>query len=99
MASAADIITYIGVPLAVLGVSPILYNFLVAFYVKTFTKHTLLANQIEAEIRSRFMNGIVEVDFTDLQTRIAPLSGRGRGSHRTNSEEPQACIMAAIFVP
>ena len=31
MVSATDIITYIGVPLAVLGVMPILYTFLAVF--------------------------------------------------------------------
>jgi hypothetical protein len=32
MTSPADIITYVGVPLAVLGISPILYNFVNAFF-------------------------------------------------------------------
>jgi hypothetical protein len=40
MESPADIITYIGVPLAVLDVSPILYNFIIAFFIKLRFKAT-----------------------------------------------------------
>ena len=80
MPSATDIITYIGVPLAVLGVSPILYNFLIAWYVKVRTRRTLRANEIEAEIRSRFMNGIVEVDLLiyNLELRLSPGEAEAR---------------------
>lgn len=80
MPSATDIITYIGVPLAVLGVSPILYNFLIAWYVKIRTRRTLRANEIETEIRSRFMNGIVEVDLPiyNLELRLSPGEAEAR---------------------
>jgi hypothetical protein len=60
---ATDIITYIGVPLAILVVSPILYNFLVAIYVKFRILQILQANRIEGTIRRRFMIGIVKVEL------------------------------------
>lgn len=65
MASPADIITYIGVPLAVLGISPILYNFIIAFFIKLRLKRQLkTANLVDDTIiRSRFINGVVELEL------------------------------------
>jgi hypothetical protein len=65
MTSPADIITYIGVPLAVLGVSPILYNFIIAFFIKLRLKRQLKAVGLlkDTIIRSRLINGIVELEL------------------------------------
>ncbi|TGO66634.1 hypothetical protein BOTNAR_0057g00180 [Botryotinia narcissicola] len=64
MASPADIITYMGIPLAVLGISPILYNFIVAFFVKLKLKQQLKTVGLadDTVIRSRFINGVVELE-------------------------------------
>ena len=42
MASATDIITYIGVPLAVLGVLPILYTFAIAIVTQRRIRSSLI---------------------------------------------------------
>ncbi|KAF7933432.1 hypothetical protein EAE99_003317 [Botrytis elliptica] len=65
MASPADIITYIGIPLAVLGISPILYNFIIAFFVKLRLKRQLKTVGLvdDTVIRSRFINGVVELEL------------------------------------
>ncbi|KAF7874704.1 uncharacterized protein EAF02_008681 [Botrytis sinoallii] len=65
MASPAAIITYIGIPLAVLGISPILYNFIIAFFVKLRLKRQLKTVGLvdDTVIRSRFINGVVELEL------------------------------------
>jgi hypothetical protein len=76
MASPADIITYIGVPLAVLGVSPILYNFIITFFISLRLKRQLKALGLVERtiIRSRFMNGAVEAELPvfDLELEGCP---------------------------
>lgn len=67
MVSATDVITYIGVPLAVLGVSPIFYTFTVALYTRLKLQRILRKNRIEPRIRARMMTGVVEVDLPALQ--------------------------------
>ena len=68
----SDIITYIGIPLAVLGVLPILYptiNSLVTIHeVKQSLRHNGL---FEATTRSGLMSGIMEVTLPILS--ITPL--------------------------
>ena len=71
MVSATDVITYVGVPLAVLGVLPILYTFATALYTKVKLKRVLRKNNIEGQIRSRLMTGVVEVDLPTF--RLSPL--------------------------
>lgn len=71
--SATDIITYIGVPLAVLGVLPILYSFVRAILTqrsirRSLKRHGLLDSAIT---RSSFMSGIVEVELP--RCTITPL--------------------------
>lgn len=71
--SPTDIITYIGVPLAVLGVLPILYSFVRAILTqrsirRTLKRHGLLDSAIT---RSSFMSGIVEVELP--RCTITPL--------------------------
>lgn len=67
MVSATDIITYIGVPPAVLGVSPIFHTFTVALYTSLKLQHFLRTNSIEPRIRARMMTGVVEVDLPVFQ--------------------------------
>lgn len=71
--SATDIITYIGIPLAVLGVLPILYSFVRAILVqrsirRTLHRHGLLDSSIT---RGSLMEGIVEVELP--RCTITPL--------------------------
>jgi hypothetical protein len=65
MVSATDIITYIGVPLAVLGVMPILYTFLAGLYARHRTRRIIRQSDLEAEasVRTRLMTGVVEADL------------------------------------
>ncbi|KAK6356841.1 hypothetical protein TWF718_001181 [Orbilia javanica] len=60
--SASDIITYIGVPLAVLGVMPVLYTFLVAIITQHHIRRELRRNYIKAVTRTSLMSGTVEVE-------------------------------------
>ncbi|KAF2677123.1 hypothetical protein K458DRAFT_424300 [Lentithecium fluviatile CBS 122367] len=63
MVSATDIITYIGVPLAVLGVLPILYFLLSASYTRYCVRRKLQKSGVlsSSNIRTKFMSGVVEV--------------------------------------
>ncbi|CAF9923067.1 hypothetical protein IMSHALPRED_005843 [Imshaugia aleurites] len=67
MVSATDVITYIGVPLAVLGVTPIFYTFAVALYTRLKIQRLLTKNGIDPRIRARLMTGVVEVDLPVFQ--------------------------------
>lgn len=65
--SATDVITYVGVPLAVLGVMPILYTFVSALYTKSYLRRVLYRNKLDAQVRARLMTGVVEVDLPVFQ--------------------------------
>lgn len=67
MVSATDVITYVGVPLAVLGVMPILYTFVSALYTRSHLRRVLHRNNLDAQIRARLMTGVVEVDLPVFQ--------------------------------
>ncbi|KAL2831367.1 hypothetical protein BJY01DRAFT_254266 [Aspergillus pseudoustus] len=69
MASASDIITYVGVPLAALGVMPIFYTFATVLYVKLLLLYRLRRDDIEAYVESRLMAGIVEAELPILQLK------------------------------
>ena len=81
MPSSADIITYIGVPLAVLGVLPILYTFILAILTRNRIKGRLLHYGHKAtsssrphdgfSIRSSPMSSLTEVELP--RYTIAPL--------------------------
>lgn len=72
MPNASDIVTYIGVPLAVLGVLPILYTAINSFITIRRIKHTLHRNGLhEAHTRGSLMSGVVEVSLPRFS--IAPL--------------------------
>lgn len=62
---AVEIITYIGVPRAVLGVSPILYNFVIAFIIRLRLRQKLQEAGIldDTKISSRLINGVVELEL------------------------------------
>ena len=66
MVSATDVITYIGVPLAVLGVSPIFYTFTLALFTRLKIQRILQQNAIVPRLRARLMTGVVEVDLPVL---------------------------------
>lgn len=63
MATASDIITYIGVPLAVLGVLPIFYTFINSFFTLRNVKRSLRRCGLEATTRGSFVTGFVEVSL------------------------------------
>lgn len=63
--SAPDVITYVGVPLAVLGVLPILYSFVRAILVQRSIRRILYRHDMldSAVTRGSLMEGIVEVEL------------------------------------
>lgn len=71
--SAPDIITYIGVPLAVLGVLPILYSFLRTIFIQRSIRRVLSHNGLldSSITRGSMMSGIVEVEMP--RCTITPL--------------------------
>ena len=73
MTNATDIITYIGVPLAVLGVLPILYTFLHSRLTTRAIRHSLARHGLShATTRSSLMSSVVEVSLP--RVLITPLS-------------------------
>ena len=87
MVSATDVITYIGVPLAVLGVTPIFYTFVSTLYARLKFRRVLRKNGIEPRIRARIMTGVVEVDLPVLQLYTL---NRDRPQHWLPSASPKA---------
>lgn len=72
MTNASDIITYIGIPLAVLGVLPILYTAINSIITIRKIKQSLRQNGLlEATIRSSLMSGVVEVTLPKFS--VTPL--------------------------
>jgi hypothetical protein len=69
--SAPDIITYIGVPLAVLGVLPILYNTIVTLAALSKVRRTLRKSRLAAITRGDVINHVIEIEFPRFT--IAPL--------------------------
>ncbi|KAI5861399.1 hypothetical protein GGS23DRAFT_598552 [Durotheca rogersii] len=61
--SATDIITYIGVPLAVLGVLPILYNTVATLAALSKIKRMLRHGRLTALTRSDVVNRVIEVEL------------------------------------
>jgi hypothetical protein len=63
---ASDIITYIGVPLAVLGILPILWNSVLTLWTSFQIRRVLERNHIlrqSAAVRADIVNRVIEVDF------------------------------------
>lgn len=63
MVSAVDIITYIGIPLAVLGVLPTIYTCLKSYFTLRAITRTLQQNSVTAITRSSLLSGIVEIEI------------------------------------
>ncbi|KAF3920181.1 hypothetical protein AA313_de0204747 [Arthrobotrys entomopaga] len=84
MASATDIITYVGVPLAVLGVMPVLYTFVIAIITQQRVRRELRRNHIDAITRTSLMSGTVEVEHPRYS--IQPLQ-RGDANYWKRSQE------------
>ncbi|KAH8897110.1 hypothetical protein GQ53DRAFT_638826 [Thozetella sp. PMI_491] len=61
--SPTDIITYIGVPLAVLGVLPILYNTVVTLVALSKIKRALRHSRLTALTRSDVVNRVIEIEL------------------------------------
>ncbi|KAK8023116.1 hypothetical protein PG991_006997 [Apiospora marii] len=61
--TATDIITYIGVPLAVLGVLPILYNTIATLAALSKIKRMLRHSKLTALTRSDVVNRVIEVEL------------------------------------
>ncbi|KAI9867879.1 MAG: hypothetical protein M1813_007701 [Trichoglossum hirsutum] len=73
MASATDIITYIGVPLAVLGVMPILYTTIRALIIKERIRRQFACNGLsDAIIRGSPMSLVIEIEVPRYS--LAPMS-------------------------
>ncbi|EPS39905.1 hypothetical protein H072_6234 [Dactylellina haptotyla CBS 200.50] len=70
--NASDIITYIGVPLAVLGVMPVLYTFIVAIITQQHIRRELRKNHITAVTRTSLMSGTVEVEHPRYSIQPLP---------------------------
>lgn len=67
--TATDIITYIGVPLAVLGVLPILYNTVATLTSLSKIKRMLRHSRLTALTRSDVVNRVIEVDLPRYAVR------------------------------
>ncbi|KAL3426395.1 hypothetical protein PVAG01_03186 [Phlyctema vagabunda] len=72
MASATDIITYIGVPLAVLGVLPIIYVTLGTVFTRWKVKRSLCKHDLAGQpVHARYLSGFVTVEIPSFE--LAPL--------------------------
>jgi hypothetical protein len=71
MASATDVITYIGVPLAVLGVAPIIYNTISTVATVMKVKRMLRRGRLAGITRGDVINHVIEVELP--RYTIAPL--------------------------
>ena len=71
MTTATDIITYIGVPLAVLGVLPIIYTVVNSLITTHRIRKVLRKNAIDADTRSSLLSGVFEVSLPRFS--ITPL--------------------------
>ena len=69
--SAADVISYIGIPLAVLGVLPIIYTCVGSVITLRTIRHVLKKNGLTAITRGSLMSGIIEVELP--RCSITPL--------------------------
>lgn len=67
--TATDVITYIGVPLAVLGVLPILYNTAVTLAALSRIKRMLRHSKLTALTRSDIVNRVIEVELPRYAVR------------------------------
>lgn len=61
--SAADLITYIGVPLTIIGLLPIAYNAIATLIHASKIKKILSRNKTSAKLHSAIFNRVVEIEF------------------------------------
>lgn len=69
--SASDIITYVGVPLAVLGVAPILYNTIITLATLSKVRRLLRKSRLAGITRGDVVNHVIECELARFS--IAPL--------------------------
>ncbi|KAL7929941.1 hypothetical protein V8C35DRAFT_314210 [Trichoderma chlorosporum] len=87
--SATDIITYIGVPLAVLGVLPILYNTFATLASLSRIKRMLRRSRLTALTRSDVVNRVIEIDLP--RYAVMPLDRfQNRTEYWTLSRHPSS---------
>lgn len=100
LVSPVDIITYIGVPLAVLGVSPILYNFVVAFVVKWGLKRQVAAAGLKNDVkaRTRLMNSVVELELPIYRVSLIEKSQRAVTTDISRLRKPKI-IHGGSWIP
>src|SRR5438045_8855412 len=85
-ASATDIVTFIGVPLAVIGVLPILYNTTVTLSALSKVKRILKKSRLAAITRPDVINHVIEVEFPRFQ--ITPLHRDEDSDYWSTYEHP-----------
>ena len=73
----ADIVAYVGIPLAVLGVLPIMYAFVNGFVTLQNVRKILERNGLKGTIRGSILAGIVEIELP--RWGITPLQRGERG--------------------
>ncbi|KAF5008237.1 hypothetical protein FDECE_5473 [Fusarium decemcellulare] len=87
--SPTDIITYIGVPLAVLGVLPILYNTFATLVSLSRIKRMLQRSRLTALTRSDIVNRIIEIELP--RYAVMPLDRfQDRSDYWTLSRHPSS---------
>ncbi|KAK7408357.1 hypothetical protein QQX98_009453 [Neonectria punicea] len=87
--SATDIITYIGVPLAVLGVLPILYNTFATLVSLSRIKRMLRRSRLTALTRSDVVNRVIEIELP--RYAVMPLDRfQNRSEYWTLSRHPSS---------
>ncbi|VUC28884.1 unnamed protein product [Clonostachys rosea] len=87
--SPTDIITYIGVPLAVLGVLPILYNTFATLVSLSRIKRMLRRSRLLALTRSDIVNRIIEIELP--RYAVMPLDRfQDRAKYWTLSNHPSS---------
>ncbi|KAM0209387.1 hypothetical protein ACHAPA_005847 [Fusarium lateritium] len=87
--SPTDIITYIGVPLAVLGVLPILYNTLSTLVSLSRIKRMLRHSRLTALTRSDIVNRVIEIELP--RYAVMPLDRfQDRSEYWTLSRHPSS---------
>lgn len=72
MPSAVDVITYVGVPLAVVGVMPVLYTSSSALLTQYRVRRTVRKNYLSITTRVGLLAGVVEVDLPRFMIHSLP---------------------------
>ncbi|KAI1181759.1 hypothetical protein F5B17DRAFT_243114 [Nemania serpens] len=89
-ASPTDIITYIGVPLAVLGILPILWNSALTLWTAFRVRRALKQNHIPRQaalVRADIINRVIEVDFERMALSPPPRERAAPGYWEPGSDD------------